>query len=117
MIAPMILTGAGFAVAVTIAQKVVVGAVAMPDIGKASGTFSTIRQLGGAFGVALTAAVFAHAGSHATPMAFARGFAAAMGLAAMLSLAGSGAALFLPGRRDIAPSAGPVLLSRPDNKA
>jgi EmrB/QacA subfamily drug resistance transporter len=120
MILPMILTGAGFAVAVTIAQKAVVGAVALPDIGKASGTLSTIRQLGGAFGVALTVAVFAHAGSHATPMAFAQGFAAAIGLAAMLSLAGASAALFLPGTRgktSVAPSAGPALLWSPDDRA
>jgi len=120
MILPMILTGAGFAVAVTIAQKAVVGAVAMPDIGKASGTLSTIRQLGGAFGVALTVVVFARAGSHATPMAFSQGFAAANGVAAMLSLAGAGAGLFLPGTRGkarIAPSAGPALLSSPGDKA
>ena len=120
MIAPMILTGAGFAVAVTIAQKAVVGAVALPDIGKASGTFSTIRQLGGAFGVALTVAGFAQAGSHATPMAFARGFAAAVGLAAILSLAGACAGLFLSARRRkvaTAPSAGPVVLASQDDKA
>jgi EmrB/QacA subfamily drug resistance transporter len=120
MILPMILTGAGFAVAVTIAQKAVVGAVAMPDIGKASGTLSTIRQLGGAFGVALTVVVFARAGSHATPMAFSQGFAAANGVAAMLSLAGAGAGLFLPGTRGkarIAPSAGPALLSSPGDEA
>jgi len=120
MILPMMLTGAGFAVAVTIAQKAVVGAVAMPDIGKASGTLSTIRQLGGAFGVALTVVVFARAGSHATPMAFSQGFAAANGVAAMLSLAGAGAGLFLPGTRGkarIAPSAGPALLSSPGDKA
>ncbi len=120
MILPMILTGAGFAVAVTIAQKAVVGAVAMPDIGKASGTLSTIRQLGGAFGVALTVVVFARAGSHATPMAFSQGFAAANGVAAMLSLAGAGAGLFLPGTRGkarIAPSAGPALLSSLGDKA
>lgn len=109
MILPMILAGAGFAVAVTIAQKAVVGAVAISDIGKASGTLSTIRQLGGAFGVALTVAVFATAGSHATPMAFAQGFAAATGVAALLSLAGAAAGLFLPGTRHserIAPPAG-----------
>jgi EmrB/QacA subfamily drug resistance transporter len=120
MILPMILTGAGFAIAVTIAQKAVVGAVAMPDIGKASGTLSTIRQLGGAFGVALTVVVFARAGSHATPMAFSQGFAAANGVAAMLSLAGAGAGLFLPGTRGkarIAPSAGPALLSSPGDQA
>jgi len=121
MILPMILTGAGFAVAVTIAQKAVVGAVAMPDIGKASGTLSTIRQLGGAFGVALTVVVFARAGSHATPMAFSQGFAAANGVAAMLSLAGAGAGLFLlrgaRGKARMAPSAGPALVSTLNDKA
>jgi hypothetical protein len=99
MVPPMILTGVGFAVAVTIAQKTVVGAVATPDIGKASGALSAIRQLGGAFGVALTVAVFARAGSHATPLAFSQGFAAAIGVAAMLSLAGAGAWLLISGTR------------------
>jgi hypothetical protein len=120
MILPMILAGAGFAVAVTIAQKAVVGAVAVPDLGKASGTLSAIRQLGGVFGVALTVAVFARAGSHATPLAFSQGFAAANAVAAMLSLAGAGAGLFLPGtggKARVAPSADPVLLSSPADKA
>src|SRR5260370_35155650 len=95
MILPMILSGAGFAVAVTIAQKAVVGSVALPDIGKASGTLSTIRQLGGAFGVALTVAVFARAGSHA-PLAFSHGFAAATAGAAVLSHAAAPPGPFLP---------------------
>jgi EmrB/QacA subfamily drug resistance transporter len=116
MILPMTLAGAGFAVAVTVAQKAVAGAVALPDIGKASGTLGTIRQLGGAFGVALTVAAFAWAGSHATPMAFSQGFAAAIGVAAMLSLAGASAALFLPGTRSnvrIAPRARSAVLPGP----
>jgi MFS family permease len=86
---------------------------------KASGTLGAIRQLGGAFGVALTVAVFARAGSHATPMTFSQGFAAANGVAAMLSL-GAGAGLFLPGARGkarIAPSADPAILSSPGDKA
>jgi EmrB/QacA subfamily drug resistance transporter len=120
MIPPMILTGAGFAVAVTVAQKAVVGAVAMPDIGKATGALSTIRQLGGAFGLALAVVVFARAGSHATPMAFAQGFAAANGVAALLSLAGAGAGLFLraaSGVARIAPSAGSAVLSSSGDNA
>jgi EmrB/QacA subfamily drug resistance transporter len=120
MILPMVLTGAGFAVAVTIAQKAVVGAVAMPDIGKASGTLSTIRQLGGAFGVALTVAVFARTGSHASPQAFSQGFAAANGVAAVLSLAGAAAGLFLPGIRGkarVAPASNPALTPNPADGA
>jgi EmrB/QacA subfamily drug resistance transporter len=113
MVPPMILTGAGFAVAVTIAQKTVVSAVATPDIGKASGALSAIRQFGGACGVALTVAVFARVGSHATPLAFSQGFAAAMGVAAVLSLAGAGAWLFVTGASDKARRVGssePALL-------
>jgi EmrB/QacA subfamily drug resistance transporter len=120
MIPPMILAGAGFAVAVTIAQKAVVGAVQKPDIGKASGTLSTIRQLGGVFGVALSVAVFDRAGSHTTPLAFSHGFTAAIGVAAALSLAGAGAGLFLSRTRSkapIAPTADPVLLSIPHDGA
>jgi hypothetical protein len=70
--------------------------------------------------VALTVVVFAKAGSHATPMAFSQGFAAANGVAAMLSLAGAGAGLFLPGTRGtarITRSAGAALLSSPGDEA
>jgi hypothetical protein len=116
MIAPMILAGAGFAVAVTIAQKAVVSAVALADIGKASGTLSTIRQLGGAFGVALAVAAFARAGSHAPPLAFSQGFAAATAVAALLSLAGAIAGALLPGMRT-APVAAASLLPQPADRA
>jgi len=70
--------------------------------------------------VALAVVVFARAGNHATPMAFSQGFAAAYGVAVMLSLAGAGAGLFLPGIRGkarIAPPAGPALSSRPGSEA
>jgi EmrB/QacA subfamily drug resistance transporter len=95
MIAPMVAAGAGFAMAIPIVQKAVVGAVAAPEIGKASGTLSTIRQLGGVFGVALAVAVFAFVGGRATPHSFARGFAAANGILALLSLVGTVVALWL----------------------
>jgi EmrB/QacA subfamily drug resistance transporter len=95
MIAPMILAGAGFAVAAPLGQKAVVNAVAPADIGKASGTLSMLRQLGTAFGVALAVAAFAHLGSRASPQAFTNGFVAANGVAAMLAFAGAFAGLFL----------------------
>jgi EmrB/QacA subfamily drug resistance transporter len=118
MIIPMVLAGAGFAVAVTIGQKAVVGAVAMPEIGKASGTLSTIRQLGGAFGVAVAVVAFASFGSYASPSAFSQGFTAAMSVAAALSLAGAVAGLVLIGARDKAPStASTGALSSPAEKA
>jgi EmrB/QacA subfamily drug resistance transporter len=101
MIAPMIAAGAGFAMAIPIVQKSVVSAVATSQIGKASGVLSMIRQLGGAFGVAITVAAFALLGSRAGADDFSRGFAAASAVASALSFAGAIAAVWLPRRRAI----------------
>lgn len=123
MVVPMIAAGAGFAMAIPLVQKTVVGAVATQDIGKASGTLSMIRQLGGAFGIAVTVVAFASVGGHATPQAFGDGFAAANGVAAVLSLAGAIAAFWLPARhrlgaRDpVPPAPRPELMLSPTNKA
>jgi hypothetical protein len=57
-----------------------------------------VRELGGVFGIALSVAVFAGAGSYASPIAFADGFTAAMGVAAGLSLVAAAAGAALPGR-------------------
>ncbi len=99
MIAPMVISGCGFALAIPAVTKSVVGSVAPGDIGTASGAFSTMRQLGGAFGVAILAMCFAAAGSYASVRAFSDGFAPAIGVAAGLSLAGAVAGLALPSRR------------------
>jgi MFS family permease len=99
LLAPMIISGAGLALAIPAVTKAVIGSVPPGDIGKASGAFSTMRQLGGAFGVAILAAVFAAAGSYASAAAFSDGFAPATAAAACLALAGALAALALPGRR------------------
>jgi EmrB/QacA subfamily drug resistance transporter len=111
LLVPMIIFGAGFALSVPAVTKAVVGSVPPGDIGKASGVFSTMRQLGGAFGVAILAAVFAAAGSYASPAAFSDGFAPAMVAGAGLALAGALAALALPSRRHAAQAAAaePVL--------
>jgi EmrB/QacA subfamily drug resistance transporter len=65
MVAPLVISGAGVAMASPAAQSSVLSSVAPPDIGKASGAFSTMRQLGGAFGVAVLVAVFSR--TAATP--------------------------------------------------
>jgi EmrB/QacA subfamily drug resistance transporter len=98
MIAPMVISGCGFALAIPAVTKAVVSSVAPGDIGKASGAFAAMRQLGGAFGVAALVTVFAAAGSYASARAFSDGFAPAIGVAAALSLAGLAAGLALPGR-------------------
>ncbi|WP_329113817.1 hypothetical protein [Streptomyces sp. NBC_01465] len=89
----------GLATAIPAATRAVTSTVARADLGRASGTFTTMRQLGGAFGVAVVAAAFATTGATTSARAFADGYPAAMAVAAALALAGLAAALLLPGRR------------------
>jgi EmrB/QacA subfamily drug resistance transporter len=112
MIAPMTLGGIGFALAVPAVTTSVVSLVAPHDIGKASGTYSTTRQLGGAFGVAILGAVFAATGGYASARGFTAGFRPALCVAALLALAGVVAGLTLPGRRRAAPLAAPEAAPR-----
>jgi predicted MFS family arabinose efflux permease len=99
LVAPLVISGAGVAMASPAAQSSVLSSAAPQDIGTASGAFSAIRQLGGAFGVAVLVAVFGRAGSYASAQAFTDGFTPAIGACAALSLAGAIAGLAAPGRR------------------
>ena len=104
-LAPMVLSGAGLGLTLPAVTKAVVGSVPPGDIGKASGCFSMMRQLGGAFGVAIQAAVFASAGGYTSAAAFSAGFTPAIAAATGLALAGALAGLVLPGRPGRAPDA------------
>jgi EmrB/QacA subfamily drug resistance transporter len=99
LVAPLILAGSGVSLAIPPTQSVVMTAVAPADIGQASGTFNTLRQLGGVFGVAICAAVFAAHGGYASPASFISGFGPAMGACAGLALTGAAAGLVIPRRR------------------
>jgi EmrB/QacA subfamily drug resistance transporter len=99
LVPPLVLAGAGVSVAIPAAQTAVVNAVQPQFIGKASGTFSTMRQFGGAFGIAILVAVFTGSGSYASPGSFSDGFVAALGVGAALSLCGALSGLALPARR------------------
>jgi hypothetical protein len=91
------------------AQTAVMGAVAPAEAGKASGTFNTMRQLGGVFGIALLVAVFAGAGGYASPAIFVDGFGPAIGVSAGLAVIGAVTGLALPRRRAVvAPGVAPV---------
>jgi MFS family permease len=96
LVAPLVLAGAGVSMAIPAAQSAVVSHVAPADIGRASGALMTMRQLGAAFGVALLVAVFLGGGGYASPQAFGTGFAHAMAVSAVLSLAGAVAGLASP---------------------
>ena len=102
LVAPLILAGAGVSMAMPAAQNAVLGAVAPSEVGKASGTYNTVRFLGGVFGIAVAVAVFASTGSTGSPQAFGAGFAVEMRVAAALSLLGAITGVWLPGRRAVA---------------
>jgi EmrB/QacA subfamily drug resistance transporter len=101
MLAPSIVTGLGASAAIPTSANAVVGAVSMDAVGKAAGANGMLRELGGVFGIAVAVAVFAGAGSYASAAAFSDGFAAAIGAAAVLSLAGAVTGLALPARRTL----------------
>ena len=99
MLAPFIVAGVGISMAIPAAQNSVLGSAALETIGKAAGTNSMMRELGGVFGIAVVVAVFAGAGSYASAAAFSDGFGPAIGVGAALALAGAATGLALPGRR------------------
>jgi EmrB/QacA subfamily drug resistance transporter len=97
LVVPMVIAGIGISMAIPSAQNSVLGSVAREAVGKAAGTNSLMRELGGVFGIALAVAVFAGAGSYASAQAFTDGFGPAIGVAAALALLGAIAGSFLPG--------------------
>ena len=58
--------------------NVVLSAVRPEEEGKASGANNAIRELGGVFGVAVLASIFAHAGGYRTADTFADGMSTAV---------------------------------------
>jgi EmrB/QacA subfamily drug resistance transporter len=96
MIAPLMVAGVGISMTFPAAQNSVVGSVPPEAIGKAAGTNSTMRELGGVLGIALGVAAFTGAGGYGSPTDFSNGFVAAMGVASALSLLAALAGAALP---------------------
>ncbi|WP_218031440.1 MFS transporter [Paenibacillus kobensis] len=99
LIAPMIISGCGLSMAQTSTMSVVIGSVAPIEIGKASGIFNMLRQLGSVFGIAVLAIVFAANGDYTSAQLFTNGFAPAILASGVLSLAGLFVGMALPGRK------------------
>jgi len=98
LIPPLIVAGVGISMTFPAAQNSVVSSVPEEAIGKAAGTNSTMRELGGVLGIAIGVAAFAGAGGYATPAAFSDGFVAAITVAAALSVAAALCGVALPSR-------------------
>jgi EmrB/QacA subfamily drug resistance transporter len=110
LVVPLIVMGAGVSMAMPAAQNAVLNAVSRPEVGKAAGVFNMFRFLGGVSGIAVAGAVFAETGSFASAPAFSDGFVAALGVSALLSLAGALWGMGLPERK-------PVALAEAEQKA
>ena len=90
--------GVGTSMCFPTVANAVVGSVPPAEVGVASGTNSTMRELGGVFGVAVLAAVFTHEGVYTSPPAFIDRFQLALWVAVGFSAIGIAAALLAPGR-------------------
>ncbi|MFJ4653120.1 DHA2 family efflux MFS transporter permease subunit [Nocardia sp. NPDC088792] len=99
MVAPMMVAGIGISAAMPAVQNAVLNSVEPRSIGTASGVYSTMRQLGGAFGIAVASAVFLAHGGYSSAAAVATGFRAAMLVTAALAALGGVAGLAVTRRR------------------
>ena len=99
LIGPLLVSGIGVSMCFPTVANAVVGSVPLEDSGVAAGTNSAFRELGGVFGIAIVAAVFAANGSYASRVSFLHGFRPAILVAALVPVLGLVAASFAPSRR------------------
>ena len=98
LVLPFILSGAGMALFFAPVANVVLSAVRRDEEGQASGANNAIRELGGVFGVAVLASVFAHYGGYRSGTAFVDGMTPAVYVGAVIVGLGSIAAFAIKRR-------------------
>jgi EmrB/QacA subfamily drug resistance transporter len=104
LVGPFMLSGIGMSLFFAPVANVVLSAVRPEHEGKASGANNAIRELGGVFGVAVLAAIFARVGGYQTAASFTHGMTTAVYIGAGLVAAGAvAAALTTVGQRTRAP--------------
>src|ERR1043166_3677780 len=101
LVAPFVLSGVGMALYFAPVANVVLSSVRPEEEGQASGANNAIRELGGVFGVAVLASVFAHYGGYGTGQSFVHGLQPAIYVGAGVVAAGAIAALGI--KRRLAP--------------
>jgi EmrB/QacA subfamily drug resistance transporter len=93
LVVPFVLSGVGMALYFAPVANVVLSAVRPEEEGQASGATNAIRELGGVFGVAVLASVFAHYGGYGTSQSFVDGLTPAIYAGAGVVAIGALAAL------------------------
>ncbi|MGP4113272.1 DHA2 family efflux MFS transporter permease subunit [Streptomyces sp. 4N509B] len=94
-----VLCGAGMAMFFAPTGAMVMGSVAEEEQGIASGVNNSLREVGGALGVAALASVFSSQGGYESPQAFTDGLVPAVWVGVAALLAAAAAILVAPGRR------------------
>jgi MFS family permease len=108
LVAPLITAGIGTALCFPTVANQVTGSVPQADVGVAAGTNNALNALGGVFGIAILAAIFAAHGSYATHATFIDGFRPAEWAAAGASAIGVIASALAPAK---SATPGPVTLA------
>jgi MFS family permease len=98
LVVPFALSGFGMSLFFAPVANVVLSSVRPEDEGKASGATNAIRELGGVFGVAVLASVFAQSGGYRTPETFVHGTTTAVYIGGALVAVGAVAAALIKGR-------------------
>jgi len=109
LVVPFVMGGTGMALVFAPSANAVLRSVRPQEAGQASGATNAIRELGGVLGVAVLASLFSANGSYASPQAFTDGMVAALPVGAAVLAVGALAALFVPGRAQLAAPPAPVL--------
>jgi EmrB/QacA subfamily drug resistance transporter len=99
LVIPFILSGIGMALYFAPVANVVLSSVKPEEEGQASGANNAIRELGGVFGVAVLASVFAHYGGYGSGQTFVDGLSPAIYVGAALVGLGAVASLGIAKKR------------------
>ncbi|HEX3816322.1 MAG TPA: MFS transporter [Mycobacteriales bacterium] len=98
--------GVGISLCFPTVANAVVGSVPDSEMGIASGTNSSLREIGGVFGIAILASVFANSGDYTSAQTFIDHFTKALWVGAAFSAVGIIAAAAIPGRDHLRPDLG-----------
>jgi EmrB/QacA subfamily drug resistance transporter len=104
LIPAFVMAGVGMSLYFAPVANLVLSSVRRDEEGKASGVNNTMREVGGVFGVAVLASVFAAAGSYLTPISFVNGLTAALWVGAAAVGVATLAAIAIPPKQDIVDS-------------
>ena len=101
LVPPFIVAGVGMSLFFAPVANVILSSVRRQEEGQASGANNAIRELGGVFGVAVLAAIFAGYGGYGSPQSFVDGLVPAVWVGAGVVALGALAALAVPGLKSV----------------